>query len=98
MTSSTGGTDGKPLSTGHEGKLGGRNSPTVLNAAFRSVQFWDGRAPSLEEQAKGPIVNPVEMGMPDHHLVEQEVKDIVAFLNSLNGKLAPQKAPALPQH
>src|SRR5205085_3208266 len=39
-----------------------RNSPTVLNAMFNATQFWDGRAPSLEEQAKLPILNPIEMG------------------------------------
>lgn len=63
------GADGKALSPGHEGKLGGRNSPTVWNAAFSSVQFWDGRAASLEEQAKGPIINPAEMGMPNHEVL-----------------------------
>jgi len=45
------------------GEKGGRNAPTVFNAAFHSVQFWDGRAATLEDQAKGPVVNPVEMGM-----------------------------------
>jgi cytochrome c peroxidase len=54
-------TDQKPFSAGVAGKLGGRNSPTVINTAFNLFQFWDGRAPSLEEQAKGPIANPVEM-------------------------------------
>mgnify|MGYP005849034223 CR=1 FL=1 len=59
-----GGDDSRPTSFGVHGKLGGRNAPTVWNAAFLSVQFWDGRAPTLEAQAKGPLVNPVEMGMP----------------------------------
>ncbi len=53
--------DDKPFSMGVQKKLGGRNSPTVLNAAYFSSQFWDGRAPTLEEQAKGPVQNPVEM-------------------------------------
>ncbi len=53
--------DDKPLSEGVEKKLGSRNSPTVLNAAYYSVQFWDGRAKTLEEQARGPVENPVEM-------------------------------------
>ncbi len=53
--------DDKPFSAGVQNKLGGRNSPTVLNAAYYTLQFWDGRAPSLEEQAKGPVQNPVEM-------------------------------------
>jgi cytochrome c peroxidase len=57
----TGFTDRHPVSTGVGGKMGARHSPTVLNSAYNEVQFWDGRAPSLEEQAKGPIANPVEM-------------------------------------
>ncbi len=55
-------TDQSPVSTGIHGLKGTRNAPTVLNAAYNLLQFWDGRAPSLEEQAKGPIQNPVEMG------------------------------------
>ena len=58
-----GGDDHRPVSIGVEAQRGGRNAPTVWNAAFLSVQFWDGRAPTLEEQAKGPPANPVEMGM-----------------------------------
>ena len=58
-----GGDDHRPVSIGVEAQRGGRNAPTVFNAAFLSVQFWDGRAPSLEEQDKGPPANPIEMGM-----------------------------------
>ena len=58
-----GGDDHRPVSIGVEAQRGGRNAPTVWNAAFLSVQFWDGRAPTLEEQAKGPPANPIEMGM-----------------------------------
>ena len=57
-------TDGSPVSTGVGGKQGGRSAPTVLNAAYNPVQFWDGRAASLEEQAGGPIANPIEMNLP----------------------------------
>jgi cytochrome c peroxidase len=53
--------DGRKTSLGVDGKTGTRNAPTVLNAAHAKVQFWDGRASSLEEQAAGPISNPVEM-------------------------------------
>lgn len=53
--------DGNPVSTGIGGQKGGRSSPTVINRAYSTLQFWDGRAPSLEEQAKGPIANPIEM-------------------------------------
>ncbi len=53
--------DGKRVSNGVQGKTGTRNSPTVFNAAYFNLQFWDGRAPSLEKQAEGPVENPVEM-------------------------------------
>ncbi|MDX8408163.1 MAG: cytochrome c peroxidase, partial [Mariprofundaceae bacterium] len=59
----TWGVDNQKFSIGHLWKRGGRNAPTVLNAAFWSRQFWDGRAPLLEDQAKGPPLNPVEMAM-----------------------------------
>lgn len=57
------GVDGQATSTGIAGQVGKRNAPTVWNAAFQARLFLDGRAPSLEEQAKGPPVNPIEMGM-----------------------------------
>ena len=53
--------DASPHSTGVEGKTGNRNSPTVWNSAYSTLQFWDGRSPSLENQAEGPVENPVEM-------------------------------------
>lgn len=53
--------DPKPFSEGVRGQKGGRNAPTVLNAAYYETQFWDGRAASLEKQAEGPVQNPVEM-------------------------------------
>lgn len=68
------GTDNLPTSKGIKGQRGGRNAPTVLNSAFMSVQFWDGRAKSLEEQAKGPLTNPIEMGMDNHDEVIKRVK------------------------
>jgi len=60
-----GGDDHRPVSIGVHGQAGGRNAPTVWNAAFHSAQFWDGRAATLEDQAKGPVTNPIEMGMSD---------------------------------
>ena len=60
-----GGDDHQPTSIGVHGQVGGRNAPTVWNAAFNSAQFWDGRAATLEDQAKGPPTNPIEMGMKD---------------------------------
>jgi cytochrome c peroxidase len=61
---SRGFTDRRPVSEGIGGKLGRRNAPTTMNATFLATQFWDGRAVTLEDQAKLPIVNPIEMGMP----------------------------------
>ncbi len=58
-----GGDDNRPNSIGMHDARGGRSAPTVWNAAFYSTQFWDGRAATLEDQAKGPVVNPIEMGM-----------------------------------
>src|SRR5262249_28100709 len=58
-------TDRRATSEGIGDKIGQRNAPTTMNALFYYTQFWDGRAPSLEEQAKLPIVNPIEMGQPD---------------------------------
>jgi cytochrome c peroxidase len=55
--------DPNPLSEGIMGRLGTRHAPTVINAAYNKLQFWDGRVKTLEEQAKGPIANPNEMSM-----------------------------------
>ncbi len=55
--------DQRPTTIGVRQQLGRRNSPTILNAAFHETQFWDGRAPTLEEQAKDPISNPKEMAL-----------------------------------
>ena len=56
------GVDNMPTSQGYKGLFGGRNSPTALNAALLGSQFWDGRAADVEEQAGGPLLNPVEYG------------------------------------
>jgi len=63
------GVDNNPFSKGNDGELGGRNSPTTLNAALHIAQFWDGREPDVEAQAGGPILNPVEMAMPSKAVV-----------------------------
>jgi len=59
------GVDNEVTSDGAFKKQGDRNAPTVLNAGFHLAQFWDGRAADLKEQAKGPVLNPVEMAMPN---------------------------------
>jgi len=73
------GVDGRRSSKGVRGQLGGRNAPTVWNAAFQAVLFWDGRAASLEDQAMGPPLNPVEMGMPSGEAVARRVRDKPAY-------------------
>lgn len=72
-----GGEDNRGGSVGVGGQVGGRSAPTVWNAAFNKVQFWDGRAASLEEQAAGPVTNPIEMGM--------KWDDVVARLKTIKG-------------
>lgn len=71
------GVDNLSFSPGDRGENGGRNSPTVLNAALHSSQFWDGRAADVEEQAGMPILNPIEMDIPSKDF-------LVARLNSIN--------------
>ena len=71
--------DNNMVGIGIEMKKGARNAPTVLNSMFNELQFWDGRAPSLEEQAKMPIINPLEMGMKDHNLVVSRVHEIPEY-------------------
>ena len=66
-----GGADAEPTSLGHRWQHGGRNAPTVFNAVLNTAQFWDGRAKDLEEQAGGPMVNPLEMASPPAHVAEQ---------------------------
>lgn len=70
-----GGVDNLPTSKGAEGKFGGRNAPTSLNAGLHVAQFWDGRAPDLAAQAKGPVLNPIEMGMPNEAAVLQRLQE-----------------------
>lgn len=73
------GTDDRATSLGIGGQSGARNAPTVWNAAFQARLFWDGRAASLEAQAFGPLVNPIEMGMPSHAAVETRVAEQPAY-------------------
>lgn len=85
-----GGTDRLPVSTGIKNQNGSINSPTVFNSAHNFVQFWDGRAKDLKEQAMGPVENPVEMGdvWPN---VEEKVKGdadyVKAFKDLYGGKI-----------
>lgn len=75
-------TDNLRVSTGHHGLQGTRNAPTVLNAAFYTSQFWDGREPDLEGQSKQPFVNPVEGGLPNHEPILDIVRNDPAYKNA----------------
>ena len=74
--------DHKPLAEGVAApkEKTARNSPTVLNAMFNATQFWDGRAPTLEDQAKLPITNPIEMGMKDGDAVAEKLRSIPTYV------------------
>lgn len=74
-----GGVDNQKTSTGAFGEKGGRNSPTVLNAGFQFAQFWDGRAATLKDQAKGPILNPIEMAMPNEKAAVEKITGIPEY-------------------
>ncbi|MGE3804271.1 MAG: cytochrome-c peroxidase, partial [Gemmataceae bacterium] len=69
--------NGDTVATGIRGLKGGRNSPTVINRAYSGAQFWDGRAANLEEQALGPIQNPIEM--------DNSLDNVAKTLNSIPG-------------
>lgn len=87
-----GGDDHRPTSMGVHGAVGGRNAPTVWNAAFLSAQFWDGRAPTLEAQAKGPLVNPVEMGMAKLDLAVERIRAIPGYKPHFVAAFGPKAA------
>lgn len=74
------GVDNESTSFGHKKQRGSRNSPTVYNAGGHIAQFWDGRAQTLEDQAKGPILNPVEMAMPNAEYVLKVLKSIPEYV------------------
>ena len=74
--------DPRPVSIGVGGKRGGRNAPSALNAAYLDRQFWDGRAGSLEEQAIGPLTNPVEMENPTNQSVVDRLRKIPFYHRS----------------
>ena len=88
------GVDNLATSPGARGEQGTRNSPTVLNAGWQDSQFWDGRAEDLVEQAKGPILNPIEMGMPDEQSVEKKIRGIAEYQDAF-AQAFPNAEPAI---
>lgn len=87
------GADTGRFSVGSGGQLGGRNSPTVYNAAGHMAQFWDGRAPTVEEQAKGPVSNPVEMGMPNGAAVMRVLRADPAYVAAFRAAFPDDRDP-----
>ena len=73
------GVDNKPKSEGDLGGLGDRNSPTVYNSALHTVQFWDGRAKDVEQQAGMPITNPVEMNIPNEKFLVDRLAGVEMY-------------------
>lgn len=71
-------TDGQPVSAGIRRQQGGRSAPTAINRGFSKVQFWDGRAPTLEAQSVGPLTNPIEHGFSNND-------DVIAKINTIEG-------------
>jgi cytochrome c peroxidase len=72
-------TDQRAVSEGIKGQQGKRNAPTTLNAILLQTFFWDGRSPSLDHQARQPILNPVEMGMPDEATALKAIRDVPEY-------------------
>jgi cytochrome c peroxidase len=87
------GMDGQPTSDGHKGQMGDRNSPTVFNAAAHFSQFWDGRAADVEAQAKGPVLNPVEMAMPGEARVVAVLKSMPEYVELFKKAFPKDRQP-----
>jgi cytochrome c peroxidase len=87
------GVDNLPTSPGALGRPGTRNTPTVLNAGFHKSQFWDGRAADLVEQAKGPILNPDEMAMPNPDHVVTKIRLDTTYTNDFARAFPGDPAP-----
>jgi cytochrome c peroxidase len=85
------GTDNAPFSSGHKGQKGGRSAPSVYHAALHIAQFWDGRAANVEEQAKGPVLNPIEMAMPSEEAVLKVINAIPGYVDAFK-KAFPEDA------
>jgi len=87
------GVDNEPTSPGHKGQRGGRNSPSSFNAALHATQFWDGRAATVEKQALGPILNPIEMAMPSEQAVIDRLKKDKALASEFAKAFPNQSDP-----
>lgn len=90
---STFGVDNLPTSKGDAGGFGDRNSPTVFNAAFHTTQFWDGRAKDVEEQAGGPILNPVEMAIPSKEFLIAKLNGVPEYKDMFKAAFPDEASP-----
>jgi len=86
------GAEAKATSTGHKEQVGNRNAPTVYYAAGHILQFWDGRAADVEEQAKGPMLNPVEMAMAAPQ-VEATLRSMPGYVEAFQKAFPGEKNP-----
>lgn len=87
------GVDNKSFSTGDTQEPGGRNSPSVVYSSLHSMQFWDGRAKDVEEQAKGPLLNPVEHGIPNIPFLENRLRAIPEYQTMFKKVFPNDKQP-----
>ena len=87
------GVDNLALSPGDEGKLGLRNSPTVINSAFQFAQFWDGRAKDIEEQAGMPILEKLEHNIPSKEFLEKRLRGISKYKELFSSAFPKDKEP-----
>ena len=85
------GNDNLPNSPGDDGKHGTRNSPTVFNAALQNMQFWDGRAKDVEQQAGMPIMNPIEMGIPHKGFLIDRLSGIKMYSDMFKAAFPTEK-------
>jgi cytochrome c peroxidase len=92
------GVDNQPTSLGAGGKRGTRNSPTVYHAAVSFVQFWDGRSPDVEAQAKGPILNPSEMAMPSADMVVARLRQMPGYVEAFARAYPGESQPLTYDH
>jgi len=87
------GVDNKSFSLGDTKELGGRNSPSVIYASLHAMQFWDGRAKDVEEQAGGPLLNPVEHSLPSKEFLEKKLRAIPEYQNAFKSVFPNDKEP-----
>ncbi|MBV4358468.1 cytochrome-c peroxidase [Pinibacter aurantiacus] len=90
---STYGVDNLPVSPGDKGENGVRNSPTVFNAALHAMQFWDGRAKTIEQQAGMPILNPAEMNIPNQKFLIDRLNKIEYYQKEFAKAFPNDKSP-----